>query len=180
MDLLATENQKMIAQMIRDFGAKNIKPDMMKWDESQEFPVHVFKQLGELGLMGVLVPTEYGGSGFGYLEYVTAIAELSKIDGSIGLSMAAHNSLCTGHLLAFGNEEQKKKAEAYKAELDKSGAWDKPIVTEIAPFKNFYPAENYHQNYYNDNQNQGYCRFVIAPKVEKFEKVFKSKLKKHL
>jgi peptide-methionine (S)-S-oxide reductase len=80
----------------------------------------------------------------------------------------------------YHNEEQKKKAEAYKAELDKSGAWDKPIVTEIAPFKNFYPAENYHQNYYNDNQNQGYCRFVIAPKVEKFEKVFKSKLKKHL
>src|SRR6478609_6933998 len=109
MDLRFTENQTMIAQMIRDFGAKNIKPDMMKWDESQEFPVHVFKALGELGLMGVLVPTEYGGSGFGYLEYVTAIAELSKIDGSIGLSMAAHNSLCTGHIMAFGNEEQKRK-----------------------------------------------------------------------
>jgi alkylation response protein AidB-like acyl-CoA dehydrogenase len=123
MDLLFTENQKMIAQMIRDFGAKNIKPDMMKWDESQEFPVHVFKALGELGLMGVLVPTEYGGSGFGYLEYVTAIAELSKIDGSIGLSMAAHNSLCTGHLLAFGNEDQKKKWLPKLATAEWIGAW---------------------------------------------------------
>lgn len=123
MDLLFTENQKMIAQMIRDFGAKNIKPDMMKWDESQEFPVHVFKQLGELGLMGVLVPTEYGGSGFGYLEYVTAIAELSKIDGSIGLSMAAHNSLCTGHILAFGNEDQKKKWLPKLATAEWIGAW---------------------------------------------------------
>jgi alkylation response protein AidB-like acyl-CoA dehydrogenase len=123
MELLATENQKMIAQMIRDFGAKNIKPDMMKWDESQEFPVHVFKQLGELGLMGVLVPTEYGGSGFGYLEYVTAIAELSKIDGSIGLSMAAHNSLCTGHILAFANEDQKKKWLPKLATAEWIGAW---------------------------------------------------------
>jgi alkylation response protein AidB-like acyl-CoA dehydrogenase len=113
----------MIAQMIRDFGAKNIKPDMMKWDESQEFPVHVFKQLGELGLMGVLVPTEYGGSGFGYLEYVTAIAELSKIDGSIGLSMAAHNSLCTGHILQFANEEQKKKWLPKLATAEWIGAW---------------------------------------------------------
>lgn len=123
MDLRFTENQNMIAQMIRDFGAKNIKPDMMKWDESQEFPVHVFKALGELGLMGVLVPTEYGGSGFGYLEYVTAIAELSKIDGSIGLSMAAHNSLCTGHILAFGNEEQKKKWLPKLATAEWIGAW---------------------------------------------------------
>lgn len=81
-------------------------------------------------------------------------------------------------VIFYENEEQKEKAEHYKAKLDKSGAWDKPIVTAIEPFKNFYPAENYHQNYYNDNQNQGYCRFVIAPKLEKFEKVFKDKLKK--
>ncbi len=78
----------------------------------------------------------------------------------------------------YHNEEQRRKAEEYKAKLDKSGAWDKPIVTTIEPFKNFYPAENYHQNYYNDNPGQGYCRFVIQPKVEKFEKVFKNKLKK--
>ena len=82
-------------------------------------------------------------------------------------------------VIYYYNAEQKQKAESYKAKLDKSGAWDRPIVTEIAAFKNFYPAEQYHQNYYNDNQNQGYCRFVIAPKLEKFEKVFKDKLKKH-
>ncbi len=79
----------------------------------------------------------------------------------------------------YHNEEQKQKALHYKEKLDKSGAWDRPIVTDIEPFKNFYPAENYHQNYYNDNQGQGYCRFVIAPKLEKFEKVFKDKLKKN-
>ncbi|SJZ92863.1 peptide-methionine (S)-S-oxide reductase MsrA [Sediminibacterium ginsengisoli] len=81
-------------------------------------------------------------------------------------------------VIFYHNEEQKKKAESYKAKLDQSGAWDSPIVTAIEPFRNFYPAENYHQNYYNDNQGQGYCRFVIRPKLEKFEKVFKNKLKK--
>jgi alkylation response protein AidB-like acyl-CoA dehydrogenase len=123
MEFNYTENQRMIADMIREFGAKHIKPQMMEWDESQEFPVEVFKKLGELGLMGVLVPNEYGGSGFGYLEYVTAIAELSKIDGSIGLSMAAHNSLCTGHILQFGNEEQKKKYLPKLATAEWIGAW---------------------------------------------------------
>ncbi len=82
-------------------------------------------------------------------------------------------------VIFYHNNKQKEKAEKYKAALDKSGAWDKPIVTAIEPFKNYYPAENYHQNYYNDNQNQGYCRFVIQPKLEKFEKVFKAKLKKN-
>ena len=123
MEFNYTENQRMIADMIRDFGSKHIKPKMMEWDESQEFPVEVFKKLGELGLMGVLVPTEYGGSGFGYLEYVTAIAELSKIDGSIGLSMAAHNSLCTGHILQFGNEAQKKQYLPKLATAEWIGAW---------------------------------------------------------
>lgn len=118
-----TENQKMIAQMVRDFGEREIKPKMMEWDESQEFPVPLFKKLGELGLMGVLVPQEYGGSGFGYHEYVTAIAELSKIDGSIGLSMAAHNSLCTGHIMQFGNEEQKQKYLPKLATAEFIGAW---------------------------------------------------------
>jgi alkylation response protein AidB-like acyl-CoA dehydrogenase len=123
MELRKTENQNMIADMVRDFGARHIKPKMREWDDSQEFPVEVFKQLGELGLMGVLVPTEYGGSGFGYLEYVTAIAELSKIDGSIGLSMAAHNSLCTGHILQFGNEAQKQKYLPKLATAEWIGAW---------------------------------------------------------
>ncbi|GAB3541160.1 acyl-CoA dehydrogenase AcdA [Pontibacter brevis] len=123
MELKTTENQRMIADMVRDFGAKHIKPKMREWDESQEFPVEVFKKLGELGLMGVLVPAEYGGSGFGYVEYVTAIAELSRIDGSIGLSMAAHNSLCTGHILQFGNEAQMQQYLPKLASAEWIGAW---------------------------------------------------------
>jgi alkylation response protein AidB-like acyl-CoA dehydrogenase len=123
MEFLMNENQKMISQMVKDFGEKYIKPQMMEWDESQEFPVHIFKKLGELGLMGVLVPEEYGGSGFGYFEYVTAIAELAKIDGSIGLSMAAHNSLCTGHIMAFANEQQKQKWLPKLATAEWIGAW---------------------------------------------------------
>jgi alkylation response protein AidB-like acyl-CoA dehydrogenase len=123
MNFAQNENQQMIADMIRSFGEKHIKPHMMEWDESQEFPVHLFKELGKLGLMGVLVPEEYGGAGFGYFEYVTAITELSKIDGSIGLSMAAHNSLCTGHILSFGNEEQKKRWLPKLATAEWIGAW---------------------------------------------------------
>ena len=123
MDFSTTENQKMIAQTIRDFADKHIRPKMMEWDESQEFPVHVFKELGKLGLMGVLVPAEYGGSGFSYTEYVTAIVELSRVCGSIGLSMAAHNSLCTGHILQFGNEEQKQKYLPKLATAEWIGAW---------------------------------------------------------
>lgn len=123
MSFMPSENQQMIADMIRKFGKEHIYPKYMEWDESQEFPVHVFKKLGELGLMGVLVPTEYGGSGFSYTEYVTAIIELSKICGSIGLSMAAHNSLCTGHILQFGNEEQKKKYLPKLATAEWIGAW---------------------------------------------------------
>jgi len=123
LDFEKTENQIMIAQMVRDFADKHIRPKMMEWDEEQKFPVEVFKKLGELGLMGVLVPQEYGGSGFGYFEYVTAIVELSKVCGSIGLSMAAHNSLCTGHIMYFGNEEQKKKWLTKLATGEWIGAW---------------------------------------------------------
>lgn len=123
MDFSINENQQMIADMIKKFGDDHIRPKMMEWDESQEFPVEVFKKLGELGLMGVLVPQEYGGSGFTYTEYVTAISELAKICGSIGLSMAAHNSLCTGHILAFGNDEQKKKYLPKLATAEWIGAW---------------------------------------------------------
>ncbi len=120
---VAIENQAMIAQMVRDFGIQHIKPQMMRWDETQEFPRDVFRQLGELGLMGVLVPPQYGGSGFGYQEYVTAIVELSKIDGSIGLSMAAHNSLCTGHILQHASEEQKHHYLPRLATGEWLGAW---------------------------------------------------------
>ncbi|MGZ3864736.1 MAG: acyl-CoA dehydrogenase family protein [Bacteroidia bacterium] len=117
------ENQIMIADMVRKFGKEHITPKMMEWDESQHFPVEVFKKMGELGLMGVLVPTEYGGSGFGYYEYVTAVSEIGKICGSISLSVAAHNSLCTGHILQFGNEEQKKKYLPKLATAEWIGAW---------------------------------------------------------
>jgi alkylation response protein AidB-like acyl-CoA dehydrogenase len=123
MNFNSTENQKMIAQMIQDFGARHIKPYMMDWDEQQEFPAALFRQLGQLGLMGVFVPEQYGGSGFGYLEYVTAIAEISKIDGAIGLSLAAHNSLCTGHILQFGTEAQKNKWLPRLATGEWIGAW---------------------------------------------------------
>jgi alkylation response protein AidB-like acyl-CoA dehydrogenase len=123
LDFEQTENQSMIAQMVHDFAEKHIRPKMMEWDEAQKFPVEVFKKLGELGLMGVLVPQEYGGSGLGYFEYVTAIVGISKVCGSIGLSMAAHNSLCTGHILYFGNEEQKKRWLPKLATGEWIGAW---------------------------------------------------------
>ncbi len=118
-----TENQKMIAEMIQDFGSVEIKPKMMEWDESQEFPIALFKKMGALGLMGVLVPQEYGGAGFGYPEYVTVISEVAKIDGSIGLSVAAHNSLCTGHILQFASEDQKQKYLPKLASAEWIGAW---------------------------------------------------------
>ena len=118
-----TENQKMISQMIRDFGAREIRPYMMDWDETQEFPIDLFREMGSLGLLGVLVPEAYGGSGFGYMEYITAIVEISKIDGSIGLSVAAHNSLCTNHILQFGSEEQKRKYLPKLATGEWVGAW---------------------------------------------------------
>jgi len=120
---IAQENKVMIIEMIKSFGAKEIKPNIMTWDEEQIFPVELFRKLGALGLMGVLVPQEYGGSGFGYEEYVTVISEISKIDGSIGLSVAAHNSLCTGHILQFGNKEQKKKWLPKLASGEWIGAW---------------------------------------------------------
>lgn len=109
--------------MVQHFAKKEIEPFKMDWDNDQEFPIYVFKKLGELGLMGVMVPTNYGGAGFGYHEYVTAIVGLSKVDPSIGLSMAAHNSLCTGHILQFGTEEQKQKYLPKLANCKWLGAW---------------------------------------------------------
>jgi alkylation response protein AidB-like acyl-CoA dehydrogenase len=123
LNFTQNENQRMIAQMIRDFGAKEITPFRKDWDDRSHFPIDLFKKLGELGLMGVLIPTEYGGSGFGYLEYVTAIIELSKLDPSVGLSMAAHNSLCSGHIMAFGSEAQKQKYLPKLATCEWLGAW---------------------------------------------------------
>ncbi len=122
-DFALTENQQMVARMVRDYAEKHIRPHVMEWDEAQYFPIELFKQLGNLGLMGVLVPEEYGGSGFGYLEYVIVISEVAKVCGSIGLSVAAHNSLCTGHILAFANEEQKQRWLPKLATCEWLGAW---------------------------------------------------------
>lgn len=123
INFVPTENQKLIAQMVRDFAEKHIRPNVMDWDERQYFPIELFHEMGKLGLLGVLVPHEYGGAGFGYLEYVVAIQELAKVCGSVGLSMAAHNSLCTGHILQFGNEAQKKKWLPKLATGEWIGAW---------------------------------------------------------
>ena len=123
MNFSQTDTQVSIAEMIRDFANKHIRPDMMEWDETQKFPVELFHKMGALGLMGVLVPAEYGGSGLGYFEYVTVISVIAKVCGSIGLSVAAHNSLCTGHILYFGNEEQKKKYLPKLASGEWIGAW---------------------------------------------------------
>jgi alkylation response protein AidB-like acyl-CoA dehydrogenase len=122
-DFSVSENQQMVGQMAKDFAEKHIKPHVMEWDEAQHFPAELFKKLGELGMMSVFVPEEYGGSGFGYFEYVTVIQEIAKVCGSIGLSVAAHNSLCTGHILAFGTEEQKHKWLPKLATAEWLGAW---------------------------------------------------------
>lgn len=123
IDFVETEHQVMIRQMIRDFAVREITPYMMEWDEAQTFPRELFAKMGELGLMGMLVPEQYGGTGFGYLEYVTALEAISQVDGSIGLSMAAHNSLCTNHILTFGNEEQRQKYLPGLASGTWIGAW---------------------------------------------------------
>lgn len=123
MNFHSSENQKMVIDMTREFAEKHIRPHVSEWDETQTFPVDTFKKLGELGLMGVLVPEQYGGSGLGYHEYVHVISEISKVCGSIGLSLAAHNSLCTGHILAFANEAQKQKWLPKLATAKWIGAW---------------------------------------------------------
>ena len=118
-----TESLDLVKNSARDFAEQYIRPHVMKWDESQEFPVELFKKLGEHGFMGVLVPEAYGGSGLGYQEYITVIEEIAKVCGSIGLSLAAHNSLCTNHILTFGSEEQKQKYLPKLATAEYIGAW---------------------------------------------------------
>ncbi len=123
MNFQPTDMQLQIAQVIRDFGKTHILPHVLEWDETQTFPVELFKKMGGLGLMGVLVPETYGGSGLGYLEYVTVISEVSRICGAVGLSLAAHNSLCTGHILQFGSEAQKQQYLPRLATAEWIGAW---------------------------------------------------------
>ncbi|WP_445383818.1 acyl-CoA dehydrogenase family protein [Robiginitalea sp. IMCC43444] len=117
------ETQRMVAEAARDFAEQYIRPHVMEWDESQTLPVSVLKKAGELGFMGVLVPTELGGSGMGYHEYIAIIEEISKVDPAIGLSVAAHNSLCTNHILSFGDAEQKARWIPKLASAEWIGAW---------------------------------------------------------
>ena len=123
MDFRNSEITEQVAQTTRDFAQQHIKPHVMEWDEAQTFPVPLFKEMGKLGFMGVLVPEEYGGAGLSYFEYVSVIQEVAKVCGSIGLSLAAHNSLCTGHIVAFGNKEQKQKYLPKLATAEHIGAW---------------------------------------------------------
>lgn len=123
MNFDKNENQEIIAQMIRDFAEKEIRPNMKKWDDDEIFPVETMKKLGELGLLGIFIPEEYGGSGFSYFEYATALMELGRVCGGIGLSVAAHNSLCTGHIYYHGSEEQKRKYLPKLASGEWIGAW---------------------------------------------------------
>ena len=117
------ENLTFIEESAQQFAEQRIRPYFMEWDEEQYFPIECMKGLGEQGFLGVLVPEEYGGSGLGYQEYVTIITEIAKVCGSVGLSLAAHNSLCTGHILEFGNEEQKRKYLPKLATGEWIGAW---------------------------------------------------------
>jgi alkylation response protein AidB-like acyl-CoA dehydrogenase len=123
MNFQTSELTQQVAQTAKDFAQQYIRPYVMEWDESQEFPLHIFKEMGKLGLMGVFVPEEYGGAGLSYFEYKAVIEEIAKVCGSIGLSVAAHNSLCTGHVLAFGNAGQKKKWLPKLATAEWIGAW---------------------------------------------------------
>ena len=123
MNFEFSEEQKMISNSAKDFAEKHIRPNIMKWDESQYFPREILEKAGEMGFMGIFIPEKYGGSGLGYHEYVNIIEEISKVDPSIGLSIAAHNSLCTGHIFYFGSEEQKKKWLPNLASGKHIGAW---------------------------------------------------------
>ncbi|WP_431128154.1 acyl-CoA dehydrogenase family protein [Flagellimonas flava] len=123
MNFEYSETQKMVAEAAREFAQQYIQPYVMEWDEKQTFPIEVFKKAGELGFMGVLVPEELGGSGLGYHEYVAILEEISKVDPAIGLSVAAHNSLCTNHILSFGNDEQKQRWIPKLATAEWLGAW---------------------------------------------------------
>ncbi len=123
MNFEKNENQQMIAQMVRDFAEKEIRPNLNKWDAEEFFPVDTMKQMGALGLLGIYIPEEYGGSGMGYFEYATALMELGRVCGGVGLSVAAHNSLCSGHIFYHGSEEQKKKYLPKLASGEWIGAW---------------------------------------------------------
>src|SRR5437763_4066490 len=123
MEFNYSEELLEIKRIVREFAEKEIRPHVHEWDENQIFPHEVLKKLAELGFMGVLIPTEYGGAGLGYVEYVNIVEELSRVDGSVGISVAAHNSLCTGHIYSFGTEDQRRRFVVPLAKGEKLGAW---------------------------------------------------------
>ncbi|HWX56143.1 MAG TPA: acyl-CoA dehydrogenase family protein [Verrucomicrobiae bacterium] len=123
MDFQLTEEQLQLKQSIRDFAEREVLPNVMKWDEACHFPMDVIKELGSMGVMGAIFPVEYGGAGLGYVEYVVIIEELSRVDGSVGIIVAAHNSLCANHIFQAGNEEQKRKYVPKLASGEWLGAW---------------------------------------------------------
>src|SRR3954453_2420906 len=123
MNFELTEEQQQIRSSIREFAESEIRPHVLEWDETQHFPEELRPKLSELGLMGVLFPEQYGGAGMGYVEYATIIEELGRVDGSVGLSVAAHNSLCSNHISTFGNEQQKQKYLTPLASGESFGAW---------------------------------------------------------
>src|SRR5215471_16974766 len=123
MEFSFSEELLEIKRIVRDFAEREIRPHVMEWDEKQIFPLDVLKKLGQLGFLGVLIPPEYGGAGLGYTEYVTVVEELSRVDGSVGISVAAHNSLCTGHIYSFGTEDQRQRFVVPLAKGEKIGAW---------------------------------------------------------
>lgn len=123
MDFQYTDEQKQLRKSVREFAERELSPHVLEWDEAAHFPLESIKELGSLGLLGTIFPVEYGGAGMGYVEYVTAIEELSRIDGSIGIIVAAHTSLCTNHIFVAGNEEQKRKYIPKLASGEFIGAW---------------------------------------------------------
>src|SRR6202011_6276617 len=123
LDFQLNEEQLHLKKTVREFAEREIKPNVLKWDEACEFPLATIKELGKLGMLGMVFPAEYGGAGMGYVEYVTAIEELSRVDGSVGIIVAAHNSLCSNHIYLAGNAEQKKKYVPKLATAEHIGAW---------------------------------------------------------
>ena len=166
----ALDNLQLIKESARDFAEANIRPNVMEWDESQHFPVDLFHEMGQYGFLGVLVPEKYGGSGLGYAEYITVIEEIAKVCGSIGLSVAAHNSLCTNHILMFGNEEQKQKYLPKLATGEWIGAWgltepntgsDAGRMRTVAEQDGDYWVLNGAKNFITHGKS-GHCAVVIA------------------
>jgi alkylation response protein AidB-like acyl-CoA dehydrogenase len=165
MDFSFNENQQMIAEMIKRFGNEHIRPKLMEWDEAQTFPVETLKKLGEQGLMGVLVPTELGGAGFTYTEYVTVVVEIGKICGSIGLSVAAHNSLCVGHILSQASEEQKKKYLPKLATGEWIGAWGLTETVTGSDAANMITTAKKDGDYYVLNGAKNFITHAISSNV---------------